>query len=90
MKRRYEIQEIVTNAVASALVRSVPCDADHRRRLQRTLLRCAARLAIEAEVTPPDFVGAALHALGREARTDFPATIVVDAAVSQVAPEDLH
>ena len=53
----------------------MPLDADHRRRLQRALLRCASRLAIEGGMPPPVFAAITVRAFADEVRTKHPATL---------------
>jgi len=60
--RRVELQDIIDTALAGVYqANSIKLHFDHKRRLARVLLRCAARLAMSCGCPPLAFAGMALQ-----------------------------
>ncbi len=82
---RFDLQGLVLSSIRTALHGAdVPLDADHCRRLQRALLRCASRVAIDSGMPVDVFAATTVQAFADELRTKYPATLTRAAVPSEL------
>ena len=73
---RVELQQHVSEAVCAKFTElGAALTGDHARRLARVLMRMAARIMINHNAGPGDFLGLAMLCLQQESQTDTPAAL---------------